>query len=304
MQTGYANFLGTTENSITFDGLSGPISPTQFSVSHGVTFANLGLGGADNEGGATIQNLDGFDGTFQSDGDTVFSSYPNDVQPVTFTFDTPVSSVGSFVAIGKEGTIDTLTVTAFDATGAILTTLSVPTQLFADGDNRERFWAVTADQPAIAKISILNDSSVDFANAVILDTIAWSTTPALAASMASTSASSGAAAAPVVVEASPKETAAPAIPSFILSVPARSNNGLPRNGLPSRKDPNWRESSPAAHIDALFADFAADPRWTRDLRGDAFSGLTDDFRPQKWQAASDEALAALADDLLQDDDFR
>ena len=177
LQTAHASFLGSAEQSITFDGLSGVISPTQFSASHGVTFSNLGQIGADAEGSTSIESLDGYDGSYQADGDTVYATYPNHILPLTLDFASPVARVGSFVGIGKEGSVDTLTVTALDSTGAILTTQTVPTQPFANGQNREGFWAVGTDVAAISRVTIQNDSSLNFANALILDTLEWSTTP-------------------------------------------------------------------------------------------------------------------------------
>ena len=177
LQAAHAAFLGTTDTSLTFTGVSGVITPTQFTVSHGITFSNLDLIGGDNEGSVAIENLDGYDGSYQPDGDTVYANYPNHLQPLTFEFDTPVARVGSFVAIGAQGPINTLTITAFDSTGAILQSLSVPTQSFTDSDNREGLWALSVDAAAIAKVSILNDNPINFGNALILDTLEWSTTP-------------------------------------------------------------------------------------------------------------------------------
>ncbi len=185
LATAYATFQGAAEQVIGFDGLSGPMSPTEFTVSHGVTFSNLtAVGGGDPEGPAgNVQQLDGYDGTYASNGNTVYANVPNHVQPLTFEFAMPVASVGSFVATGVEGTNHTLLVTAFDSEGAILTQLTVATQLFANSDNREGFWAIQTDQPAISKVSILNNNPTNFGNVLIVDNVAWSTTPAAAATL-------------------------------------------------------------------------------------------------------------------------
>lgn len=179
----YATFLGAVENVIGFDGLSGAISPTEFTVSHGVTFSNLtALVGADVEGDSgIIEHLDGYDGTYEPDGDIVYANYPNHMQPLTFEFDTPVASVGSFLATGVEGSNHSLTVTAFDGDGAIIQQITVGTQLFANADNREAFWAIATDIPAISKVSILNNNPTDFGNALMIDNLAWSSMPAAAA---------------------------------------------------------------------------------------------------------------------------
>jgi hypothetical protein len=178
LQSQHAGFLGTPQNSLTFTGLSGVISPTQFTDSHGVTFSNLGGIGAQAEGDPnSVENLDGYDGSYNAHGDTVYVTHPNHLAPLTIEFTSPVAEVGSFVATGVQGSPHSLTITAFDASGAILTTLSVPTQLFADAHNREGFWAVKADAAVISKVSILNDNSVNFGNALIVDNLAWSTQP-------------------------------------------------------------------------------------------------------------------------------
>ena len=188
LSAAYTSFLGTAEQSIGFDGLSGVLSPTQFTISHGVTFSNLTTGGgALPEGSAgSVQELDGYDGTFQPDGDTVYVNLANHSQPLTFQFATPVASVGSFVATGVEGTNHTLSITAFDTNSAILKQFTVATNLFGNSDNREAFWSITTDFPVIAKVSILNNNPTDFGNVLILDELAWSTTPAVSASAAST----------------------------------------------------------------------------------------------------------------------
>ena len=180
LEAAHDTFIGTPDNSLTFTGISGVITPTQFTVSHGITFFNLGLLGGATEGDPLlVENLDGYDGTYQPDGDTVYGNYPNHLQPLTFEFDTPVARVGSFVAIGIQGAIDTLTITAFDTDGAILKSLSIAAQLFADGQNREALWAFSADAAAIAKVTILNDNPLDFGNTLIIDTLEWSTTPSV-----------------------------------------------------------------------------------------------------------------------------
>jgi hypothetical protein len=178
LQTQYDAFLGTPDDSITFTGLSGVIAPNQFTVSHGVTFANLAGGGAFVEGDPlTVENLDGYDGSYQANGNTVYVSHPNHLAPLTITFSSPVAAVGSFVGTGVQGTPHTLTINAFDVTGAVLTTITVPTQLFADAQNREGFWAVKADAAVISKITILNNNPDDFGNALIIDNLAWATPP-------------------------------------------------------------------------------------------------------------------------------
>jgi hypothetical protein len=167
------------------------MGPNQFA---GITFSNLLQSAFGNEGDPlTIENLDGYDGTYQPDGSTVYVKLDNHLPllPFTFEFETPVARVGSFVGIGAQGAIDTLTITAFDSNSAILQSLTVQTQFFADLQNREGMWAISADAAAIAKVTILNDNPTDFGNALIIDTLEWSTTPApMLPAMASSTVSS------------------------------------------------------------------------------------------------------------------
>jgi hypothetical protein len=158
LHNAYQQFMGTTENSLEFDGRPGAAA----------------------EGDpASVEDLDGYDGTFRPDGDIVFTSYPNHVEPFTFTFTTPVATVGSFIGTGKEGTIDAVTINAFDANDNLLISFQAKVRPFADPDNREGFWAVKSDAANISKVSFLNDSPVNFANALILGTLEWSLSPSV-----------------------------------------------------------------------------------------------------------------------------
>jgi len=97
----------------------------QYLADYGVSFLNTGGGrynsysGIRPEGGVYVENLTGFDGSYMPDGGKVYLKFDNNVasSPFTILFDTPVSEVGSFLAVGKEGTVHSLTITAYDVTG-------------------------------------------------------------------------------------------------------------------------------------------------------------------------------------------
>ena len=160
------------KSTIGFDGMSGVMVGDEFSVSHGVTFTNLGAFGAQPEGNpAVVENLDGYDGGVYPDGDTVYVSHPNHVDPFTMDFDPPVSSVGSFLATGKEGTPHTVTIEAFDADGNLIQAIKIDSNEYNDAQNREAFWAIEAGEDSMARVTILNDNPNNFGNALVIDNI-------------------------------------------------------------------------------------------------------------------------------------
>ena len=179
----HSNFMGTVQNSITFSEYDvGTVINNQYSTSKGVTFSNTGqqLASVMYEGynatsGYSIEPLDGYDGSYKPAMDKVLAEYPNNgASPFTISFTNPVATVGSFVGMGKEGTVDTLTITAFDTLNNVLTKLIVKTDPWADDRNREGLWGIRSDFADIAKITISNDSSDNYANALIFDTLQWS----------------------------------------------------------------------------------------------------------------------------------
>ncbi len=163
----------TGSTQLSFDGLEGTIPGDQFAVSHGVQFEHSQPLQANVEGGPVIENLDAFDGTFYPDGATVLSVYPNHVDPLTILFDEPVGAVGSFVAMGKEGAIDTLTIEAFDASDNLIASYQPTLYAFDDADNREGYWTLQSGEIGISKVTIMNDNPTDFGNALIVDDLQW-----------------------------------------------------------------------------------------------------------------------------------
>ncbi|MFC1758116.1 hypothetical protein ACFL2H_05025 [Planctomycetota bacterium] len=160
------------KSTIGFDGLSGVMVGDEYSASHGVTFENLGAFGAQSEGNpANVESLDGYDGGVYPDGDTVYLSHPNHVDPFTMHFSPAVSSVGSFLATGIQGSPQTVTIEAFDGDGNLIQAITIDTNEYNDPQNREAFWAIEAGEDSIARVTILNNNPNDFGNALIVDNI-------------------------------------------------------------------------------------------------------------------------------------
>jgi len=179
----HADFMGTVQDSITFGEYSvGTVINNQYSASKGVTFSNIGeqlscvmYEGYNAVSGYILEPLDGYDGSYKPDMDKALAEYPNnDSSPFTITFANPVATVGSFAGMGKEGIVDTLTITAFDTLDNILAVMIVKTAPWADDLNREGLWGIHSGFADIARITIRNDSCDNFANALIFDTLQWS----------------------------------------------------------------------------------------------------------------------------------
>ena len=168
-------FEGAFQKSVvSFDGLSGVIAADEYADSHNLRFDNIGGIGAQAEGDpASTENLDGYDGSYRPDGDTVYITHPNHVDPFTLLFDVPVQSVGSFVGTGIQGANFNLTIEAFDADDNLIASHVVDVHLYEDGQNTEGFWAIDAGEDSIAKVTILNNNNVDFGNALIIDEITF-----------------------------------------------------------------------------------------------------------------------------------
>ncbi|MGA2916457.1 MAG: PEP-CTERM sorting domain-containing protein [Sedimentisphaerales bacterium] len=179
----HAAFMGTAQDSITFSEYDvGTVINNQYSASKGVTFSNTGqqlacvmYEGYNATSGYILEPLDGYDGSYKPDMDKALAEYPNNgPSPFTINFAHPVATVGSFVGMGKEGTVDTLTITALDISNNVLAVLTVKTSPWLDDRNREGLWGIRSNSADIAKITISNDSSVNYANALIVDTLQWS----------------------------------------------------------------------------------------------------------------------------------
>ncbi|MEM8679359.1 MAG: hypothetical protein AAGF97_08410, partial [Planctomycetota bacterium] len=112
-------------------------------------------------------------GRYRPDGDHVLSKVPNHQEPLTITFDRPVSQVGSFIGTGRGGNRPTVTIQAFGADGKLIKTLSGHVDDFADLANREGFWGIRTRTNVITKITIRNDNPTSYGNALIVDDLTW-----------------------------------------------------------------------------------------------------------------------------------
>ena len=189
LAAGYQAFIGTPDDTITFSELNiGDLLGNQYLASKGVDFLNTGgaLGAVMPEGSTAVggyytEPIDGYDGTYEPDGDKVYCRYPSDDPNAPFTiimFTSLVKTVGSFIGMGgPQGDVTTLTVNGYDASSNLLCTLSVQTALWADGSNREGFWGIQSDAFDIAKVTITSDSHVNYANAILIDNIGFTYTP-------------------------------------------------------------------------------------------------------------------------------
>lgn len=185
LQAAYDAFLDPGLRRIDFGLLADGVKlGKQYQADYGVTFLNTGGGrydaysGVRPEGGAYVENLTGYDGAYMPDGDKVYLKFDNNLpaSPFTILFDQPVSQVGSFLAVGKEGSVHSLAITAYDVAGRILGRQVIDTWLWDkkdDKQNFESFFGLRADGPMISRVEILNDSCTDFSNALVVDNLTF-----------------------------------------------------------------------------------------------------------------------------------
>lgn len=183
MNTAYSAFLGPGDTRLDWDALpAGTKLGTQFVASDGVRFLNTGGGaydaysGVQAEGGSLVEDLTGYDGSYMPQGNPVCLKFDNNAAgtPFTFTFASPVSQVGAFFGMGKEGTVHSLTVSVYDSVGALLGQRSVESWLWDSKTNKqnfESFFAFKSTAADIARVELRNNSTTDFSNALILDNL-------------------------------------------------------------------------------------------------------------------------------------
>lgn len=182
LQSGFQVFASGMTGRIGFETLSiGTQLGSQFTASDGVTFtnANTNIFGVRAEGDANLEPMDGYDGTYRPDADRAYVRASNfySSTPFTVVFTNPVGRMACFLGMGKEGSDGTLTVKVYDSSDAILANLTVTTTAWANAFNREGFFAVKSPSANIKKVSIQNNSTVNYANALIFDELLWSFTP-------------------------------------------------------------------------------------------------------------------------------
>jgi hypothetical protein len=159
--------MGTPLNTITFAELSLGANPVGnfYTASKGVTFSNEGLVVMLPEGDQAVAgwsqgSLAGYDGSYMPDGATVYNAIYDDNPnaPLTITFDTPVSSVGSYIA-NSAGAPSSLTVNLYGAADQLLGTVTALVTPWGDYGNIEGFWGIQTDLPEITKVTILSGGS-------------------------------------------------------------------------------------------------------------------------------------------------
>ncbi|MEM7313932.1 MAG: hypothetical protein AAF497_12345, partial [Planctomycetota bacterium] len=161
---------------IDFTGLSGELTADTFVDSHGVTLGNLSgrFQGVFREGVSPVEHVDGYDGSYNEDGDELFLIANNHLEPLTISFDNPVSSVGSFLLTGDEGTVEELQIQAFDGEGNLVGESTARVSLFDDSDGREGFFGISVPESVISTVSIQNLNQENFGNVLGIDNLQWS----------------------------------------------------------------------------------------------------------------------------------
>ena len=182
----YSSFMGPGNTVIDFSVLAeGTKLDNQFKADFGVLFQNTSGGlyspqsGVRPESGANVEDLTGYDGSYMPNGRPVYLKFNNDSPSTAFSilFDHPVAQVGAFLAVGKEGNIHSLTISAYDSETRLLGQKVVDTWLWDSvtaRQNFESFFALRTDAPLISRVEILNNSHTDFSNALVVDNVAFS----------------------------------------------------------------------------------------------------------------------------------
>lgn len=192
VQAAYETWLGTPDRTVDFEDLPLGTKVTDQYEPLGIWFSGTDGGnynevtGVQQEGDpAIIENLTGYDGTYQPDGSQVYGRFQNTIEnphaPVTYRFDSVQRRVGGFIACGVQGVDHSFTVTAYDDYGQELGSRVYVAQIWESdptGQNAETFFGIEAPFPCIRSVSVLNNSLVEFADSLIFDNVAWSTWPA------------------------------------------------------------------------------------------------------------------------------
>lgn len=150
-------------------------------------------GGADNnltgiaaEGTNVTEDITGYDGNYQPDGSQVYIRFQNTLDnpdaPFTIHFTQPQRTVAAFLGCGVQGSDHSFTVTAYDGSSQPIDVQQVTAELWEEdptGQNYETLFAVKSAIPNIRYVSIVNNSMVDFANALLIDSIEFGTSSAI-----------------------------------------------------------------------------------------------------------------------------
>lgn len=189
LQQAYDQFFGVSEGVVDLNGLSeGTKLSQQYRDRYGVSFLNSDGGryssysGVRKEAGAIAEHITGYDGTYMPNGDNVYVKFNNDdaTKPFTIVFDDPVAAIGAFVGMGVQGAVHTLSVSVYDIKGELLGQHQVNSWLWeanSSKQNYESFFGMQAGEAVISRVEILNDAKKNFANALLLDNLEFTSTP-------------------------------------------------------------------------------------------------------------------------------
>jgi hypothetical protein len=185
LHSAYDAFLGKPQNLIDFNNLpAGTTLDDQYAKSFGVTFQNTANGknrassGVNPAGGPSVENVTGYDGSYMPAGDLLYAKFDNDLRdtPFTIQFAKPIAEAGAFVGLGVQGSVHSLTVSVFSSHNLLLGEQTVESWLWekqSAGQNYESFFALRSDQADIGRIEIRNNATQDFANALLIDNVAF-----------------------------------------------------------------------------------------------------------------------------------
>ncbi len=290
MAAAYDAFADDADGVVGMTGLSqGTILGEQYRAEHGVWFSGASGGqyssssGVRAEAGAIAEHISGYDGSYMPNGDNVYVKFSNnDVNnPFTIHFDAPVSSVGAFVGMGVQGTNHTLTIRAYDANNGLVAEKVLDTNLWeanSSTQNYEGFFGIKTDGAFISKVEILNASNVEFANALIIDNIAWSNNDAPVVSGGALTINEDASATAVTLSATDANTGDAIEQYRIETVPV--NGSLTLNGQAVMAGQTITQAQ-IAHGDLKFApsaDFNGSTSFTyKASDGDAWSASAGTF---------------------------
>jgi hypothetical protein len=188
LHSAYDAFLGKPDGLIDFSNLlAGTKLADQYVDRFGVAFQNTANGryaaysGVNPAGGALVEDVTGYDGSYMPAGDLLYAKFDNDARgtPFTISFAKPVAEAGAFVGMGIQGSVHSLTVSAFSSTNRLLGERTVESWLWetkSAGQNYESFFALRSSQADIGRIEIRNNATQDFANALLIDNVAFGST--------------------------------------------------------------------------------------------------------------------------------
>jgi len=186
LATAYRAFMGTPEDTITFDDIGQSASPVgdYYLASKGVRFSNEGDVRLMQASGGAVSGwqqgaVAGYDGTYMPLYNILYNKLSNAATASQLTimyFDHPVQKVGSFVSNSEAGSLDPMSmqVTAYDSGDNVLGTVTAVTHPWGNYDNIEGFWGIISDSSDIAKITFLAPlPPPTYSDVTTLDNIEW-----------------------------------------------------------------------------------------------------------------------------------